>query len=158
MLAGPMDYAPGSFKNATRDQFQPGQALGTRAHQLALFVVFESGLQTLADSPEAYRNDKDFEFIKAVPATWDETRAVAGEVGQYVTLARNKGNEWYLGAITNWTARELNVPLGFLGTGEYTAEIYSDTGRETRSVRSTDSLHLQLASGGGAAIRFRRAN
>ena len=158
MLAGPMDYAPGLFKNVTREQFQPGAALGTRAHQLALFVIFESGLQALADSPAAYKGEKDFDFIKSVPATWDETRALGGEVGQYVTVARKQGTEWFLGAITNWTAREIDIPLGFLGTGAYTADIYSDTTRETRRVSSTDSLHLSLASGGGTAIRFRRAN
>ncbi len=154
MLAGPMDYAPGGFKNVSRERFQPGQTLGTRAHQLALFVVFESALQTLADEPAAYRGERDFEFIKSVPAAWDETRAVGGEVGQYVSIARKRGNDWFLGAITDWTARTIDVPLAFLGAGQFEAEIYTDGGRETRTVRSTDNLRLQLASGGGAAIHF----
>jgi alpha-glucosidase len=158
MLAGPMDYSPGGFKNATREQFQPGQTLGTQAHQLALFVIFESGLQRLADTPAAYRGEKDFDFIRAVPATWDETRALNGEVGQYLTVARSRGSEWFLGAITNWTARDVDAPLGFLGPGQYDAEIYSDTARETRRVNSADTMHLHLASGGGTAIRFRRVN
>ncbi len=158
MLTGPMDYAPGAFRNATREQFQPGTSLGTRAHQLALMVVFESGLQTLADPPAAYQGQKDLDFIRAVPASWDQTRALAGEVGEYVAIARARNNEWFLGAITNWTAREINVPLDFLGPGEYTAEIYSDSPRETRTVRSTQALRLNLASGGGAAIRFTPRN
>jgi alpha-glucosidase len=155
MLAGPMDYAPGGFRNVSREQFQPGQTLGTRAHQLALFVVFESGLQTLADEPAAYRGERDFEFIKNVPATWDETRAVGGEVGEYVSIARKRGNDWFLGAITDWTARAIVVPLAFLGEGSFEAELYTDAGRETRTVRATDTLRLELASGGGAAVHFK---
>ncbi|MEO5926803.1 MAG: glycoside hydrolase family 97 protein [Bryobacteraceae bacterium] len=161
LLAGPMDYAPGGFRNVTREQFQPGATLGTRAHQLALYVIFESGLQMVAD-PESYKGEKDFDFLKAVPATWDETRALSGEVGQYVTIARSHGTEWYLGAITNWTPRELDVPLTFLGAGNYTAEIYSDgatpqpANMEQRPVTAATTLHLKLSSGGGAAVRFRR--
>ena len=122
----------------------------------------------VADDPDAYKGERDFDFIKAVPSAWDETRALSGEVGQYVTLARSRGNEWYLGAITNWTAREIDVPLTFLGAGDYVAEIYADApdaasnpkhiAIEQRRVNATASLHLKLASGGGAAIRFRRAN
>lgn len=156
MLAGPMDYQPGSFRNASREQFQPGLSMGTRAHQLALLVVFESGLQTLPDQPASYRGDPDLDFVRAVPARWDATRALNSQVNQYVTIARASGSDWFLGTITNWTARDLDVPLTFLGSGEYEAEIHSDTGRETRRVRATDTLHLSLASGGGAAIRFHR--
>lgn len=159
LLAGSMDYGPGAFRNTTREQFQPGAAsLGTRAHQLALMVVFESGLQTLPDPPAAYQGQKDFDFIKSVPATWDQTRALAGEVGEYVAIARARNNEWFLGAITNWTAREISVPLDFLGSGEFSAEIYSDAARETRPVRATETLRLNLASGGGSAVRFTLRN
>ena len=100
--------------------------MGTRAHQLALYVVFDSPLMMVSDYPEAYKGQKDFEFIKEVPASWDETRVVNGKVGEFVTLARRKGEEWYLGAITNWDSREVDIPLEFLGSGEYIAEIYSD--------------------------------
>jgi len=163
LLAGPLDYAPGAFTNVSREQFQPREqrpmALGTRAHQLALYVVFESALQMVADAPEAYKNERDFDFIKAVPATWEETRALGGEVGQYVAIARKQRNEWFLGAITNWTARDLDVPLAFLGPGNFTADIYADgQASETRPVTAATALHLKLASGGGVAIRFRPAN
>ena len=172
LLAGPMDYTLGGFNNVTRAEFQPRaqrpMVLGTRAHQLALYVVFESPLQMVADDPEAYKGEKDFDFIKAVPSSWDTTRALSGEVGQYVSIARRRGNEWYLGALTNWTAREIDAPLAFLDSGDYIAEIYADapdaaanpkhTAIEQRRVNSTASLHLKLASGGGAAIRFRPAN
>ncbi|MEO8099260.1 MAG: glycoside hydrolase family 97 protein [Acidobacteriota bacterium] len=170
LLAGSMDYAPGGFNNATRTEFQPREAkpmvLGTRAHQLALFVVFQSSLQSVADAPEAYKGEKDFDFIRTVPVTWDDSRGVAGEVGEYVAVARKAGVEWYLGAITNWTAREVDVPLAFLGRGEYIAEVYSDdVGTnpkhaviEQRRVNASASMKLKLASGGGAAVRFRPVN
>jgi alpha-glucosidase len=156
LLAGPMDYAPGGFNTATPDQFEPGMTLGTRAQQLALFVIYESGLQTLAGDPESYRGQKDFDFLKSVPASWDETRALSGEVGQYIAVARSRGTDWYLGAITNWTAREIDVPLSFLGPGDYSADIYSDAPFEQRRVTTSTVLHLKLASGGGAAIRFHK--
>lgn len=172
MLAGPMDYTPGGFDNVTQAEFQPRNikpmVLGTRAHQLALYVVFESPLTMVSDYPEAYQGQKDFDFIRAVPASWDETKVVNGRVGEYVTLARKSGTEWYVGSITNWDAREVEIPLEFLGKGQYVAEIYSDAGDadvnpkhtaiERKSVNATMRLKLNLASGGGAAIRFRPAN
>jgi alpha-glucosidase len=171
MLAGPMDYTPGGFNNVTRAEFQPRMkqpmVLGTRAHQLALYVVFESPLMMVSDYPEAYKGQRDFDFIRAVPATWDDTRAVNGRVGEYVTVARRKGSSWYLGAITNWSGREIDLPLGFLGAGEYIADIYSDapdaeanpkhTTIEQKRLRNTTRLKLTLAPGGGAAIRFQPA-
>jgi alpha-glucosidase len=146
LLAGSMDYTPGGFN----------QKLSTRAHQLALFVIFESPLQTAADAPATYRDQPEFEFIKAVPATWDEKRALDGKVGEYVAVARRRGADWYVGAITNRLAREMDLPLTFLGPGEFIAEIYADTGIIRSSVNASMNLHLRLASGGGAAVRFRR--
>ena len=171
MLAGPMDYTPGGFDNVTRAEFQPRNqqpmVLGTRAHQLALYVVFESPFMMVSDYPEAYKGQKDFEFIRAVPASWDETKVVNGRVGEFVTIARKRGNTWYLGSITNWSEREIEVPLEFLGSGEYVAEIYSDasdasvnpkhTDIEQKTVNGKMRLKLLLASGGGAAVRFQPA-
>jgi alpha-glucosidase len=172
MLAGPLDYAPGGFDNVPPSEFAPRESnpsvLGTRAHQLALYVVFESPFQIVSDRPDAYKGQKDFDFIKAVPASWDETRFLNGRVGKYLALARRSGNEWYVGSLTNWTPRELEVPLGFLGKGDYIAEIYADasdagtnpkhTVIEQKRVNATGSLKLNLASGGGAAIRFHLSN
>lgn len=172
LLAGPLDYGLGGFNNATPASFEPRErrpmVLGTRAHQLALFVVFESPLQRIVDDPDAYQGEKDFEFIKAVPTAWDVTRSVAGQVGEFIAIARSRGSEWYLGAISNETAREIDVPLAFLGAENFVAEIYSDapdaatdpkrTVIEQRRVTASESLHLKLASGGGAAIRFRPVN
>jgi alpha-glucosidase len=168
MLAGPLDYTPGGFENVTRAEFQPRMrfpmVLGTRAHQLALFVVFESPLQMLADDPGAYEGQKELEFLRAVPSTWDETRVLKGHPSQFITIARRRGAEWYLGVITGWDARDLEVPLSFLGKGAYTAVIYADapdaatrpknTTREERRVDSQQILKLKLAPGGGCAARL----
>ncbi len=169
MLAGPMDYTPGGFENVTREAFtgrgRYPQVMGTRAHQLALFVVFESPLQMVSDDPGAYEGQKELDFLRAVPTTWDETRVLNGEIGKYVTIARRHGREWYLGSITDWDARTLEAPLRFLGPGEYVAEVYSDaadaginpknTVREEKKVTAETTFDLKLAPGGGQAIRFR---
>ena len=168
MLAGPMDYTPGGFDNVTREEFVPRNiapmVMGTRAHQIALYVVFESELQMVADSPDAYDGQKETAFLQAVPASWDETRVLNGLPPEYITIARRRGAEWFVGSITNWDARELDVPLSFLGTGTYDAEIYADGPNATaqpkdstfdkRQVTAQTVLHLKLASGGGCAIRL----
>jgi alpha-glucosidase len=169
MLAGPMDYTPGGFANATKENFTTvrGPALtvmGTRTHQTAMFVVFESEFQILSDSPAAYEGQKELEFFQAVPASWDETRVLNGVPPKYITMARRKGNEWFVGSMTDWDARELDVPLSFLGGGAYDAQIYSDGPNaatqptdsvvEKRRVNAQTVLKLKLAPGGGSAIRL----
>jgi alpha-glucosidase len=168
MLAGPMDYTPGGFDNVTKAEFQPRSrfpmTMGTRAHQLALYAVFESGFQMVADYPGAYDGQKETDFLKAVPARWDETRVVNGQPVKFITVARRHGAEWYVGSITDWDAREIDLPLSFLGAGSYTADIYSDapdaatqpknTVREQRQVNAKTVLKLKLAPGGGSAIRL----
>jgi alpha-glucosidase len=118
----------------------------------------------VSDVPSAYANQPSFQFIKNVPTSWDATRVLNGIPGEFVTIVRRNGNEWYLGSITNWTARDLRVPLSFLGNGRYKAEIYEDAADAEQSpkhltirqqeVRSSDTLTLHLVSGGGCAIRF----
>jgi alpha-glucosidase len=168
MLAGTMDYTPGAFDNVTFDEFVPRDrepmAMGTRAHQLAMYVVYEAPIQMVSDHPGAYRDQPAFEFIRNAPATWDETRALNGEPGEFVTLARRRGANWYLGSMTNWTPRRLEVPLSFLGNGRYTAEIYADAEDAARNPRNTSitkqtvdaqtRLKIELAPGGGCAVRF----
>jgi len=168
MLAGPMDYTPGGFDNATRDQFiarsSAPMVMGTRAHQTALFVVFESGLQMVADHPAAYDGQKETEFLKAVPATWDETHVINGRPARFITIARRSGKEWYVGSITNWDPRDIDLPLSFLGAGSYQAEIYADGPNAAtnakdsvlskQTVTAKSVLKLKLAPGGGAAIRL----
>ena len=168
MLSGPMDYTPGGFDNVTREDFvardKSPMVMGTRAQQLALYVVFDEPLAMVSDAPSAYANQPAFRFIKDVPTTWDALQVLNGEPGEFVTIVRRHGDEWYLGSLTNWTSRELSIPLRFLGKGMYDAEIYEDASdaaenpkhvsiRQQR-VRSSDALILHLASGGGCAIRF----
>jgi alpha-glucosidase len=162
-LAGPLDYHLGGFRSVPRSEFQPRNkapvVLGTRCHHLALYVVYENPLPMVADEPSAYEGQPGFEFIAGVPTTWNETRFVAGEPGEYVVVARRSGNVWYLGGITNWAAREIDIPLAFLGAEEYEAELYVDgslddaepnaTRQVRRTVDSKSKLHLSLAPGGG---------
>jgi alpha-glucosidase len=168
MLAGRMDYTPGGFDNVTKDEFiarsEKPMVMGTRAHHLAMFVVYEAPFQMVADHPGAYEGQPAFEFIKHVPATWDETRVPNGKPGQYITIARRHGNEWFMGSMTNWDERNLEVPLTFLSQGNYIAEIYRDapdadlhpknTVMERVKVTRASVLKLHLASAGGAAIRI----
>ncbi len=168
MLAGPMDYTPGCFNNATREQFKPRDVdpmcQGTRAHQLAMYVVFESELAMLSDYPEIYDHSPGMEFLDKVPTVWDETKVLNGEPAQYVTIARRHGDDWFLGAMTNWDARDLEIPLSFLGAGEFNAQIFADgadadqmatsLGITNRSVKPAETLKIHLAPGGGAALIF----
>lgn len=168
MLAGPMDYTPGGFDNVTEADFVPRSprtmVMGTRAQQLAMYVVYQAAFQMVSDSPKAYQDQPAFDFIKHSPATWDETRVVNGEPGEFITMARRSGREWFLGSMTNWTAREWEIPLNFLGEGRYTAEIYADApdadkypkgvSIQKKTVNATGTLTVKLAPGGGAAVRF----
>ena len=167
MLAGPMDYTPGVLSLEGRGQ----PIRSTLARQLADYVVLYSPVHMAADLPEHYARHMDaFRFIRDVPVDWQETHAVNGEVGDYVTLVRKDRNsqDWYLGSVTDENARTLEVPLDFLDAGKrYEAQIYRDGDdadgltekrfsfvRETREVTSTDTLTLTLARAGGAAVRF----
>lgn len=169
MLAGPMDYTPGAMRNASKSEFHPSNSLpmsqGTRCHQLAMYVVFEAPLQMLADSPSAYQKEPEStDFIAHMPTTFDQTVALAGQVGEYVALGRRKGDTWYVGAMSNWTARDLPLDCSFLGSGTYEAVIFqdgvnadrdaTDYRREVRRVTAKDKLTLHLGSGGGWAARF----
>lgn len=167
MLAGPMDFTPGAFRNAAREQFVPRQtepmAQGTRARQLAMYVIYESPLQMLVDYPEAYRGETGIEFLQRVPTVWDETRVLQGEVGEHILVARRSGSQWFVGSMTDWNPRTVTFALQFLSAGQHLAEIYSDAGNpnsvkfETRFVSKATLLTARLASGGGLAIRIRPA-
>ena len=155
MVAGPMDFTPGALNNADRESWRWNvghpMSLGTRCHQLAMYVVYESPLQMLADSPTRYRQETDtMKFLSAVPTVWDDTMPLAAKVSDYVAIARRSGDDWYVGAMTDWEARELTVNLDFLPPGDYELESWSDginadrNGQdmhyETRPVTSTESL------------------
>jgi len=167
MAAGPMDYTPGAMTNAAPGNYRSindtPMSFGTRAHQLAMYVVYEAPLQMLADSPGAYRsNPESLRFISAIPTVFDETRVLAGEVGEYIAVARRKGDTWYVGALTSLTPRDLKIPLSFLAPGvAYNAVTMSDgvnvnrngadCRREERRVTSCSELDAAMASGGGFA-------
>jgi alpha-glucosidase len=171
MLVGPLDYTPGGFRNVTRAGFEPREkaplVMTTRAQQLAMYVVYESPLQMVADHPGAYRGQPGVEFLRDVPASWDETRVVAGEIGKYVVVARRRARDWFVGAMTNEEPRTIRLPLGFLGTGRYTLKAYADGGGaaadpkeltvSTGTVGPGETLTLRLGPGGGYAARLRPA-
>ena len=169
LIAGATDYHAGGFRAVPRKQYKANfiepNVLGTRCHHLALYVVFESYLQLVSDHPQAYRDQPGFEFIQQVPTTWDETRILRGQIGDYIVTARRKGEQWYLGAMTDWTARELEINLDFLNPGKtYQATRFSDASdadvdpnhleNSSSVVQSNESLQLKLAKGGGQAIVF----
>lgn len=166
MVAGPMDYTPGATLNATREDFSirwyHPMSQGTRAHQAAIFVVFESPVQMLCDSPSNYEREKEFtSFIASVPTTWDETMAIEAKAGEHLLIARRKGDTWYVGAMNDWTPVSLSCPLDFLGKGRYEATVFADGVNAdvwaqdytltTSRVSSSDTLKINLAPGGGYA-------
>ena len=169
MMAGPADYTPGAMINAAKKDFQPifsrPMSQGTRCQQLAMYVVFESPLQMLADSPSNYRREPEsLAFLSAVPTVWDETRVLGARVGEHILVARRNGRAWYVGALTNWDARSLEVDLSFLGDGPFQAVIFRDGvnahragvdyAREERAVSAADRLPIHLAPGGGRVARI----
>ena len=169
--AGPVDYTQGAMNNAARGHFRANysepMSMGTRCHQLAEYMVFDSPLCMLCDTPINYRREPECtRFIASVPTVWDETRVLDGRVGECIVTARRKGDEWYVGGICSWKAINLKIDLGFLGDGLWTAEIFrdgvnasrngTDYIREIRTVEAGSSFGVEMAPGGGVAMRLKR--
>ena len=167
LLAGSMDYTPGGFINrspAEWKQTKPTEVMGSRAQELALFVVYYSPLTCLSDDPIHYDGQPGLEFLREVPTVWDETRFLQGDPVRDVVLARRSGSRWFLGAITADSASARNVSLAFLGKGRYRAHIFADPADpnasyeslsvSTREVTAQDTLDLTLRPAGGAAVYF----
>lgn len=170
MFMGPMDYTPGAMANSGKERnfapvFERPMSLGTRCHQLAMYVVYESPLQMLADSPSNYlREPEAMGFLGPVPTVWDETKVLDAKLGDYVVVARRHGREWYVGAMTDWTAREFDIDFSFLPEGRFQMESYQDGanasryGSDYKKVRSQvakrTKLKIRLAEGGGWAARI----
>lgn len=157
------------MRNATRRSHRgindEPMSQGTRCHQLAEYVIFESPLNMLCDTPTNYEKEPECtDFISAIPTIWDNTIALNGEIGKYVSIARQKGDVWYVGSMTNWDARTLGLDLLFLGEGNYAAEIYrdgvnanriaSDYRKEIISVPSNRKITISMAQGGGFAMKI----
>ena len=132
---------------------------------MAIYTLFEAPLQMLADSPSKYMKEQECtDFIAKVPTVFDETVALDGEVGEYLTLARRKGDVWYIASMTDWTPRDCTIDLSFLGEGSYEAEIFSDGinadreatdyKKEVRTVTSGNKLNIHMAPGGGWTARI----
>lgn len=172
MLAGPMDYTPGSLRNSTKGNFQTNfskpMSHGTRCHQLAMFVVYYAPMQMLCDAPTAYEKYPDIlAFLADVPTNWDDTHALDGKIGEYVAIARRKRTDWYIGALTDWSERDIRLDLSFLGEGNYEATIFADGVNANKDaedylvkkqrVTKTDTLNIALKSGGGVAVHLKPA-
>ena len=171
MAAGPMDYTQGAMRNASKSNYRPvynePMSQGTRCRQLAEYVVFDSPLNMLCDSPSNYIAEAECtEFIAACPETWDESLGVNGEIGKYITIARRSGDAWYVGALTNWDERALTLDLSFLGEGDWTLDIFQDgpnaekAARDyvhtTATVPADRKITAHLAPGGGWAAKITR--
>lgn len=169
MLGGPLDYTPGGMRNKTKEGFKPvGKGLpsvmGTRSHELAMYVVFDQPLAMLCDAPTVYEKYPDvLRFLSAVPTVFDDTKVLAAKVGEYALLVKRKDNNWFVGGMTNWTERDMNMDFSFLPKGKkFTAEIYSDAKDDdkdaaeydykTITVTSKSRMPLHFASGGGVAM------
>ena len=169
MLAGPLDYHEGGMRSVLPENYKPRDKAppvqGTRGHQLAMYVVYQNHLPMMADYPAAYRGQAGLEFMDRVPTTWDETKVLHAEPGKCLVIARRKGNAWYLGGMTAPEARDLSLPLGFLGEGAFHAELYLDDPangpnaitRRAQPASAEGNLKIAMPPSGGVAGRLVRA-
>ncbi len=171
MLAGPMDYTPGAMRNATKTIYRPinddPMSQGTRCQQMAEYVIFYAPLQMLSDNPTIYTKEQECtDFITSVPTIFDETVPMDGKVGEYVALARRKGADWFVGAMSNWTPHELTIDFSFLPPGQYEGVVFkdgvnadrkaTDYKKEVIKISSGDKIKIQLSNGGGWVARIKK--
>jgi alpha-glucosidase len=171
-MVGSVDFTPGGMRNATKADFQPvnnnPMTMGTRCHQLACYIIHESPLTMLADNPTIYMKEQECtDFIASLPTVFDEMRCVSGKLGEYIVIARRKGQDWYIGAQTNWTPRTVTLPLDFLSQGTYEVTTFADGinaehdatdyQRHTTTLTApSQPLSIQLSSGGGYVMKLIR--
>jgi alpha-glucosidase len=173
MVSGPMDYEPGFMVNVNKQTFKPNQdmlmSMGTRCHQLAMFVVYESPLQLFSGNPsDALKEPEYMSFLAGIPTTWDDIQPLEARIGKYVAVARRSTStgSWYIGAMTDWTPRTFEADLSFLGPGNFVAEICedginaarygSDYRFRTENVTSSSKLKIEMAPGGGYVAKITR--
>lgn len=164
MVAGPMDFTPGAMVNMDRANFNPQftrpASQGTRVHQMSMYVIYESPLQMLSDSPSNYMNEQECtDFLVRVPVVWDDLKVLDAKTGDYLLLARRSGNDWFVGGMTDWNRRQMELDLSFLPSGEYSMEIFQDGINADKhaqdykhlksNVKSGDKLKIEMAPGGG---------
>ncbi|MCQ2143094.1 MAG: glycoside hydrolase family 97 protein [Bacteroidales bacterium] len=169
MVAGSLDYTPGAMRNSTYESFRPvshePMSQGTRCHQLALYPIFEAPLLMCCDSPTNYMEELEcFEYMAGIPTVWDETIGVDGVISDYAVIARRRGTTWYVGAITDWSARDIDIDFGFLPEGTYRMVSYADGPdadmnaedftKSSSTLSSGDVLPVHLAPGGGWAAKL----
>jgi alpha-glucosidase len=167
MLAGPLDFHQGSFRAVPVEDFTPRNeaplVMGTPSRTLASYVVYQNHLPMAADYPSAYRGHPGLAMLAKIPTTWDDTRFLAGNVGEYVVIARRNGADWYVGAMNGRQPRHVELPLRFLGEGHYRAEIYADDPQKKTThglsqriddVTSQDQLNVKLEPAGGNLTRL----
>lgn len=168
MMAGPVDYTPGAMRNATKKDFKNiyynPMSQGTRCHQLAAYVIHDSPLTMLADNPTIYKREQECtDFIVGIPnGDIEKTCILHGNLGESIVAARKVGNHWYVGGMTDWTAREITLDFDFLGTGTYEVTLFCDGAnadkqaedykKEVFTVTSGSKKKIRMASGGGFAM------
>lgn len=171
MTAGPLDYEPGILDNATKNTFRPIQekvmSPGTRMHQAAMFIVYESPIQMFSGNPSQGLLEPAFmEMIGSIPTVWDETIVLDGKVGEYIITARKKDNQWYIGGMTNWTGRTMDITFSFLDDSEYDATLMLDGVNADRYpsdytitkqvINNKSTSNLTMAKGGGFVVMLRK--
>jgi len=170
-VAGPLDYHLGGFRAAPRNLFKATfvgpNVMGTRCHQLAMYVCWDNPNPMVADYPEAYRGQPGFDFIKAVPTWWDETRVLEGRIGELLVVVRRKGKSWYVGGMGARRAAVLRLPLAFLGKGTYRVKVWRDAPAsdtdpnqlvaETLDVTAKSVLSVRVAIDGGFVAEIKPA-
>ena len=173
-LAGAEDYTPGSMRNVTKEAFKPidkdntpPMSMGTRAHELSMYMIYDQWVGYLCDSPTEYNKFPDIlSFLSDVPSVWDRTVPLDAKLGEYIVIAKQKGKDWYVGGMTNWSPRATEVDFSFLDPGTtYQATIFKDASNsgeqpkeyvcETQNVTNTTKLTIDMAKGGGFAIRLK---
>ncbi|MDR0700048.1 MAG: glycoside hydrolase family 97 catalytic domain-containing protein [Tannerella sp.] len=174
-IAGPEDYTPGSMRNTTAEAFYPvdidntvPMSMGTRAHELSMYVIFDHWLGYLCDAPTEYNKFPDIlDFLSSVPAVWDKTIPLDAELGKYILMAKQKGEDWYVGGMSNWEERRMEINFDFLPSGiSYDAFILKDSPEsgsepkkylnETVTVTKEKKLTVDMAKGGGFVIRLKK--
>ena len=171
MAGGPLDYEPGILDNATRATFRPiaGKVMapGTRCHQMAMFIVYESPITIFSGNPSQGLKEPEFmNLLGSIPTTWDTTIVLQGKIGEHILTARKKDNDWFVGGMTNWTSRKLDIDLSFLDEGSYDAticadginadKVATDYTLTSKQVKRNEKIPIIMQPGGGVVMRLKK--